>query len=1042
MNRYRNLWIHRPLKRRLDLRVEELEHRVAPATLTTGQWGQFTDADGDEIRVEFWGRGSVTYLSGGVDPAGTNITHIDLFNTDSSSRLIIRDLAAGDGNDDLTVGEVASMGAAALGVLDLNSPRVYNTNITMNNVLSQMYIRGMMDNVVLTGNTTVKNVAVEGLMDNGSALNVNGDLTSFTALGMDNGSSLNIGGRLGNARITGDMNNGSAILSRSQLGFVAISGDVLSSAIQSFAGSSLIRIIGDMDNSLIDVGGGKTGQIYVLGEVRNASQIVAMRGTVSMVSVGSNFSDSVLSLTSSLVNSVRISGSVLGTSVLQPVVGGTCRTFSIGGNVIGADAGNPVQFNVQNGILGSMTIGGYVQWTAITSQAVDQMGLTIRGNLTESTVNLSQGTMGFFEVGGSAHTNVVIASNQETIRSLAVRGSLYGNSAITVANGSIYRLDITGDVYGASQVFNGTNSTSNTISVGGNMYGGAAIIGTNTTFRGVSIRGYMDEAASIQVTDGDIFSITVGPGMFNGANILATRGSLFNVAVRGAMDSLTLASPFIRIVGGGALGGVSISGHMFDAQLDALVADYGIRMMIGGDIVDSTINIVGGTLDSFYSRGNFINSTFTMDGGEIGMFRMMGNMENSAFTMPAWVRMISVGGHIQDSTWAINGGSQMVMINGYVDNSGLAPGSGLTWAGRADLLQILGYVADAALTAGGGFGSLRIGGYVDTATIASQGTAGQWSVMGDVTNSVLQIIGSAASLRVGGNMTNSDIAVIGTLDSLFIMGGIVDTDASVFVFGETGSASVRGVVNTGQLVFQRHVGRLSIGGLWSGAVTVADGGVGNFMVGGDIDNTSAINVTGASGFAMFLGDVLSASAVNFNNGLNSLMISGMVTDSTINVLNGSDGMAMIAVRAGMWGTSTITVQGDCSVGQVQGGINDTTALNISGYVRSLSISGNIAQDAIVTVGSTVVSGSGAPPYYTGTLDMMNVGGVIYGRVQILGTLNRIDSAGSSATPTAPSGAPFTGAYRTKDAAGNPTIQGRVDYVAIRPGGSVDGTPPA
>ncbi|NOZ23092.1 MAG: hypothetical protein GXP25_18620, partial [Planctomycetes bacterium] len=383
------------------------------------------------------------------------------------------------------------------------------------------------------------------------------------------------------------------------------------------------------------------------------------------------------------------------------------------------------------------------------------------------------------------------------------------------------------------------------------------------------------------------------------------------------------------------------------------------------------------------------------------------------------------------------GNSQSLSIGGYVNLLDLE------FLGFCDTIRIGGYVTDSTLDGNPGldfgFGRLRIGGYVDNTLIESASPVDQLAISGDVTNTVIQIFASARDIRIGGSMTDSGLLVSGSLDSLFITGNVVDTSPSIVVQGETRSCIVRGVVDTGQLLFQAQVDRLQVGGMWGAMVDVANGGVRSFLMRGDMDSGSVIDVDGFSGKAQLLGDVANGSTVTFNNGLDGLQISGMLDNSAITIVNGNDELNIskatsLTIGGGIWGTGVITVQGDCSAANIKGGMNDTASLNITGHTRRIAVAGGIAAGATVTVGSTFISASGQT-YYTGTLDGMRVSGLIYGQVQVIGDLDTIGTSGATADPTGPSGPPYTGGFLTKDALGN-LIGGRVDYVTLLPGGGV------
>ncbi len=114
---------HRIPRTHRRLLMEELEPRAAPVVLAPGQLLQFTDADGDLLRVEFTGAGSAQILDGsGSDPNFSNIGSITFSGTNLTSSLIVQDMNPGIGGDTIQGGTIRTaagedVGLVALGVL-------------------------------------------------------------------------------------------------------------------------------------------------------------------------------------------------------------------------------------------------------------------------------------------------------------------------------------------------------------------------------------------------------------------------------------------------------------------------------------------------------------------------------------------------------------------------------------------------------------------------------------------------------------------------------------------------------------------------------------------------------------------------------------------------------------------------------------------------------------------------------------------------------------------------------------------------------------
>ena len=83
------------------LRVEELEERIAPTIIAAGGNFTFTDADGDQVRISYFGpAGSQADATDGADGdlgAGDSIGMITVSGNNYTSALFVENLGGGDG---------------------------------------------------------------------------------------------------------------------------------------------------------------------------------------------------------------------------------------------------------------------------------------------------------------------------------------------------------------------------------------------------------------------------------------------------------------------------------------------------------------------------------------------------------------------------------------------------------------------------------------------------------------------------------------------------------------------------------------------------------------------------------------------------------------------------------------------------------------------------------------------------------------------------------------------------------------------------------
>ncbi|MEW6355558.1 MAG: hypothetical protein AB1696_04470 [Planctomycetota bacterium] len=1036
--------VHRPLKKRLDLRVEELEQRIAPVTLTGGQTYQFTDANGDLLQASFLGRGSATILDSTLaDPAGTDIGFIDLFNTDANSKLVIRDMVAGDGDDTIhgdsgagAQGQISDMGVAAVGLIEFNAPTADNWEILISAALGRLVVRGAFTNSYVEIDNDLNTVLVQGRLDN-TDFDSDGNVTQFTVgdgvTGMDNDSDVFISGRLGRAMIYGDMNNGSRIEPEGYAGRIEVFGSVLlNSEIDVDAGAGTIRVWGDLDDSDIYMDyGGRCNMIRVEGSLLNNARIDLETQWTGLVYVGGDMDgNSDIYLYESYVQRVDIAGNVLNDSDIRTGYWGSLGSLYIGGNV-----NNEVDIENDYGNVGSVTIIGDFIDSEMDFDRGNCGSIFIGGDMRSTglitDIEMDNGLGNSIRIMGDVD-NARIELNDCTVRQIYVGGDFFNGSDIDCYDGSVLDVRIMGDAYdgtGETYVLDFDKSTCNSLYLGGNMYDGAEIETDYSWLGKVRIGGRMDSDALM-----DLYSTSVGPidvvgGMFDGSWIDLDDGDIDRLTIGGPLDSLGGGLVDIEI-DDGSLGDLTVNGYVFGADVDIDIMHSTINIRGGVDTSDFEID--GGTLDRVFVGGDFINTEFDMLGGYVGAFIVQGNMvgNTSQHDFDGSVGAISIGGYVDDADFQIYGSTDSFTVGGYAndldyDNSGAC--SRFRIGGGATDVHIQAQIFD----------SITVGGDSDDFDATSvDGPIGSVMIRGDWANGTLQTYCGFGSIAIQGTVTDSYVSTNGGIGRAFIGGDFIDSDFD-HIYGEVGLCRIAGGVYTNSnLDFRRQVGMLSIGGpLANSTLGIDDGGARSIAIHGDVD-ASTIDVYGPTGRLFVAGGILNASTVNFRNGIGTLTTTGAVDASTITIRNGGDGLTPTTLRIGgaLSGGSTIFTEGDAALVSFGGGIGGASTLTIEGYVNSVKISGNLDAGSAVVIGAAAVSGSGQT-YYTGTLKSMSLAGLINGNIQVLGTLHAINSVGQAVPDLGPTAPPFNHSFAPTDAGGAAT-GGLVEAESLAPGAYV------
>ncbi|MEW6354843.1 MAG: hypothetical protein AB1696_00840 [Planctomycetota bacterium] len=162
------------------LLIEELESRVSPAVLTSGQSVSFTDGDNDVVRLLFTGDGTatVTWAIGGANPVlNDEVQTVVLAGTTIRSGYTATIVTRGSATPTLTGGAITS-GANPMGRISMTATggTVVNTDIAIGGDATMIMMTGILDNSanvgwgVTVGGTTGSIMLRNGM--NEAAINV------------------------------------------------------------------------------------------------------------------------------------------------------------------------------------------------------------------------------------------------------------------------------------------------------------------------------------------------------------------------------------------------------------------------------------------------------------------------------------------------------------------------------------------------------------------------------------------------------------------------------------------------------------------------------------------------------------------------------------------------------------------------------------------------------------------------------------------------------------------------------------------------------
>ncbi len=1030
------------------LHLEELEERIAPTIIAAGGSFTFTDPDGDEIRISYFGpEGSFAQALNTADgdlESGDSIGWISVHGNDYTSILLVENLGGGDGMTDIANG-IYTQTAGNFGIIALGVDTAGNSA----------------GEVVLGDSAMIA-------IDNGDLqmLLVNGDL-NFDMAGQAH--TIVVEGDIGLVEVRGDMYldpaHGARILaSGGDISFIDVAGNIYETS----GGPELAPIdVGTGITFADDVGNGDpavaamtvrvtagTGELtlipiinggYVLSRLElspGASAAIAASGGGDVTSV----------LSSGAIGTVTVSGTA-DTDVLLVAGDGI-------GSVINRTIGGDIVAIHSTGDIGTIQTQRLATLGAAFTGPGNSVPSVVLSSLTLSSGIHAAGNISNIRVGGVVNTEIsaenlgILTANPGGIGGvqLFVDGAINRIQAASLEHSALYSGEGIGLVrVGASGItsseigsmgtigsiqttgaISGSLITTKFVDIGGGVFGAGitrlqagSIFGSQIQsfegFTNVTVRGIVSESSietrfadtdlgvnvggtigafnavgmynSTVVAQGDISNVVVGTGGMVKESLVSTSGSILRAAVRGDQADHSI------IHAGQDIGNVMITGDLaYNAQISA---DGNINAInIGGALVGSDI-FAGGDVGRLSIRSGVTGRHVIIGiGGDLGFFNVSGGFYG---VDPA---IMDIGGNL--GVFNVRGGLARLSLGVGGDVRSLQAAAGgivqstiITIGGDLARARIRG--TGSSLTVEGEVGNLQLLGDVSGFTASVAGGTGMVNVLGTMTStSQLLLAGPVGTVNVTGDVNNSSIHV-GTDDAgasagRINIGGTLSS-SDIQVWGDLDLVGVRGGMVLSGLHVEGDMSQAMINRGMYGSLVNVEGATDRFTVNTAIQSSATVFKAGVDNYTV-RGSIYNANISTTDFDTDGNPIGGAIgrmtaTDMTNSNVYAHDGIDFLNVRGTIFG-SLIQAAGRDDFGDGDlvdgGGIGTLSArgLNNSSVVAFASIDQIRLMDEGISANSSVAT-------VTGNLGSISTRGIIYGTIDIAGDLTgSISSGGTTA----------------------------------------------
>ncbi len=885
------------------LTIEELEPRVAPATLVNGGVFSFEDASGDLVQVRFTGPGSVTFRdAGGNDPDQTDIATMIFDGATKSTKLFVTDANPGTGGDSLVLGNVTAINGATVGnvtiagtlsgsnmavpyIQKLSANAVNGSTISPLQGAGTVTVNGNLANSMLLIPNTGVGVATLNVSRavSGSTLSLP-YAGKITAGSLDSASLISAGTGLGAVKVNGTMSgstlaaphfgsfsagalDGASVLAGVTAGSINVGGTITGSTLSSpylskitsksvgaslfFADTSIgnIKITGDLTDSVITVPstGYGIGTLKVTGKITDSQITTPSIGSLSAKSI-----DPTIITVGVTAGAISASGGITG-STLSMARAGVLKLGNMDSSLIsaGASVGNLA-------VTGAITNGSRLFIPSLGSLSADTIS-GLQTTLGEATGKISAKN-GVVDGEFTVLRNLAGVPSSGNIQSFSFKGDVV-NTRISL-EGRLGDGLIKGDFYDDSHIAapEGLGSLKITGSLGQNssiVYQGVGNLSLNGTLSGL-----------IQSTRGATGGISLGAIDESGVLRLAGDIDLGSfIRVRGGMNGMLSATGDVlgKLVISGAVGtnGYISVGDVVGPDARIIIKGDFNGMLVADGIAPGTIQISGTTA----GRNIFSRTTPILLNPSPAPIDMV-NPASFAYTFRGFSPSLWLSGDPGTSVevFLLNPVEGVWSLRAYDPLTGLTS-SDVTFremvsSSTIDTMNILAMARGAGiegtleLAGFAGDDIMRIGGSLNNLTVQSGDLAGLISVAHDILGTVTlgspvgSLTGSITARDLQGSINAPNIA--GPLAFRNVSGSILsltDMTSTIRISGNL-TGLVKADRNLGSVFVTGNVtdtGVITAGAAIAGMVTVGQGLFGRVLANTDI--LDDIRVMGASGVA-------------------------------------------------------------------------------------------------------------------------------------------------------------------------------------------------
>ncbi len=1033
------------------LRFEELEERIAPTIITAGGSLTFTDGDGDQVQISYYGpagsQADVTDGAGGDMDDGDSIGWINVTNSDYTSALLVENLGGGNDRTDILDGVQSATPGADFGVIALGID-IDGANAGAVDLASggQILVDGNLGMLVINGDLNFEGAGGHLVVAQGDIglVDVHGDM----ALDPTNGAKILAGGGSGDIsfiRVGGQITVGAAgpalqtVDVAANPTFYDDAGDgtsgVMTVKVSGTGATGALTLIPIMDGgyvlSKLDVSNASTVTIAAAGDGGDITEIVAT-DAIGKVTISGVPDTDLYSISGAGIASVAdrsVGGDIIGVHSSAAI--GTIQTQRLG-NLGSAFTGatNSVPQVVRAGLsemggtdatdgISSIKVGGVLNTTIEAASlaslranpgGISGIGIDIAGSIgTIQAANIEDSAI-YAETGVSSVKVGPTGISGSEISSRGVISSVQTNGSITDSLIST-EFDDAGTISGSSIAKIQAGSVFNSAFAAFEGFGSVKVRGafvTSTVMARFTDSGLGDVGGpvgsfsaggmylgSMVKAYGDISSVSLGTGGMVQTSEIDTTGSLLKVSVRGDVSN----SSIINATAG--VGSVSISG---DLAYNARVGTSGnmTSLTLGGGIIGGDV-LVAGNLGKFSARGGIHGFGVSFGvGGDVGSFSVSGGINGRTLGSET---LIDILGNV--TSFNVKGGMNRTDLHVGGDVTKLSAAAGGT--AFASAIDIEGNLTsgkirgtNTTLIVDGNVGSLQLLSDAPMFGVNVGGTVGAISVNGTITSGTIDLDGNVGSLTIKGDVNNTDIdfGEDGSPVSVtkLTIGGAV-ADSNVDAWGNVGQVSVKGsFVNSGVNI-RGDLTSMSTGrGIYHANVTV-EGQAGKFTVNNAIHESSTLFYGGISEYAV-KGSIYNVDigTTNYDGGGDPL--GGAIGKITAQDINGANifaygGIGEIKAKGTIYGSVIEAVGRDNSgAGSVVGGdsITKISAKGLNG-TDVLAYSDIVA----LTLSDEGISSDSTVEALTGDLGSITTKGLIFGEITVGGDLTgSISSAGTDA----------------------------------------------